>query len=501
MKKIISLRQALSDRQYFGGQLDGDSWANWRALLLAIAGEPLEPDEMQVFTSLTKRRRAPLAGFAESWLIMGRRSGKSVSLAVLATWLASCFDYRDVLAAGEIAQVLVVSQSRDQAGNLFNLIAGAFAASPALRDMVVYRTADTLSLRSRVDIVVRPANFRSTRGQTAVAILCDEVAYWRSDDSAVPDTEVLRALRPSLLTTGGPLLCISSPYAKRGELWRHFIKYFGKESGHILVANAASTTMNPTLDPAVIAQAYEDDPEAAAAEIGAEFRSDIAAFISREAVEACVSHGIFERLPLSDTEYVGFVDPSGGSADSMTLAIAHRADDFAVVDCIREVRLPFSPESVVDDFCKTLVSYRVTNVCGDRYAGEWAREPFRKRGIGYEPSAKVKSDIYCDMLPLLNSRRVDLLDDKRLIGQLCGLERRTARGGRDSIDHSPGSHDDVANCVAGAACLAIMEPPTITAMTGRWQWAGCAPRGVELRANMEPPPGWKFPATCGTFGD
>jgi hypothetical protein len=47
-----------------------------------------------------------------------------------------------------------------------------------------------------------------------------------------------------------------------------------------------------------------------------------------------------------------------------------------------------------------------------------------------------------------------LLDIRRLITQLHGLERRTARGGKDSIDHGPGQHDDVANAVAGALVLA-----------------------------------------------
>ena len=37
------------------------------------------------------------------------------------------------------------------------------------------------------------------------------------------------------------------------------------------------------------------------------------------------------------------------------------------------------------------------------------------------------------------------------------LERRTARGGRDSIDHGPGAHDDIANAVAGALVLAAGE--------------------------------------------
>jgi hypothetical protein len=54
----------------------------------------------------------------------------------------------------------------------------------------------------------------------------------------------------------------------------------------------------------------------------------------------------------------------------------------------------------------------------------------------------------------LNSRRAELLDLPRLVAQLVGLERRTARGGRDSIDHAPGAHDDVANAAAGALVAA-----------------------------------------------
>jgi hypothetical protein len=46
------------------------------------------------------------------------------------------------------------------------------------------------------------------------------------------------------------------------------------------------------------------------------------------------------------------------------------------------------------------------------------------------------------------------LDIPRLISQFHGLERRTARGGKDSIDHGPGAHDDIANAVAGAIVLA-----------------------------------------------
>ena len=149
--------------------------------------------------------------------------------------------------------------------------------------------------------------------------------------------------------------------------------------------------------------------------------------------------------------YAAFCDPSGGSSDSMTLAIAHRdADNRGVLDALREVKPPFSPEAVVAEFAQLLQAYDLREVEGDRYGGEWPAERFRAHGIEYRPAERSKSDIYRDFLPILNSRRAELLDHAKLANQICQLERRTARGGRDSIDHPPGAHDDLANAAAGA---------------------------------------------------
>jgi hypothetical protein len=74
----------------------------------------------------------------------------------------------------------------------------------------------------------------------------------------------------------------------------------------------------------------------------------------------------------------------------------------------------------------------------------------RKHGVAYEPAEQNKSQIYGELLPLLNSGRIELLDHTRLAAQLCNLERRTSRGGRDSIDHPPHAHDDLANAASGA---------------------------------------------------
>jgi hypothetical protein len=138
----------------------------------------------------------------------------------------------------------------------------------------------------------------------------------------------------------------------------------------------------------------------------------------------------------------------------MTLAIAHAEGTDEprriVLDVVREIRPPFSPDAVVGDFAALLKTYRVTTAHGDRYGGEWPAERFQAHGITYQPAEQTESDLYRDLLPLVNAARIELFDVPRLHAQLLGLERRTARRGRNSIDHAPGAHDDLANAAAGA---------------------------------------------------
>ena len=161
------------------------------------------------------------------------------------------------------------------------------------------------------------------------------------------------------------------------------------------------------------------------------------------------------ELPPSGKSYTAFCDPSGGRNDSMTLAIAHDEDGMAVLDCLREIEAPFSPESACGEFADLLKRYRLSEVIGDKYGGEWPREQFQKRGITYQVADKTRSELYLELLPGLMSGQVELLDHKRLVTQLVSLERRTARSGKDSVDHPPNSHDDVANAAAGAIVQAL----------------------------------------------
>jgi len=460
VKILTSMRNALQDPHIFGSILPGASWDVWRVILIAAMGEELMPEERVIFKAVTGREREPVERVDELWMICGRRSGKTRAIAILAAYIAALIDFTDVLAPGERASLPIMSASMWQAQKAMSYLIGIFTEVPALARLVTGQTADTISLSTRVDLECRPASFRTIRGGTFVALIGDEVAFWRSEEySANADREILNAARPSLATTGGMMGCITSPHARSGEAFETHANYYGDKGDNdagILVGQGPSKFFNPTLPDKVITRAYARDPAKAAAEWGGEFRSDVAAFVSPEVIDSAVVRGHYEALPLNEIDYQAFVDAAGGSgSDSFTVCIAHRGEnDVGVVDCIREYRPPFSPASVVKEISTLLETYRIDRVVGDRYAGSWPAERFSECGIGYEPSERTKSQIYVDALPLFNSGKVELLDHRKCVVQLCSLERRVGRGtGRDIVDHPVGGHDDVCNAVCGALVL------------------------------------------------
>ncbi len=119
--------------------------------------------------------------------------------------------------------------------------------------------------------------------------------------------------------------------------------------------------MNPAIDPAIIEEAYESDPEAARAEYGAEFRDDLADFITRETVDAVTCWGRKELPPEPGVIYAAFCDPSGGVSDAMTLAIGHLRDgNIGVLDALLEVRPPFDPDAAVAQCAELLRRFGVS---------------------------------------------------------------------------------------------------------------------------------------------
>src|SRR5262249_27244143 len=288
----------------------------------------------------------------------GRRGGKSRSMGVLACYLATLCDY-PMLVPGEKGTILIIAPDQRQAAGILGYALGALEESPILQRRVVRTTADTIELKGGIFIEVRAANFRRLRGLTLLAALLDECAFFLPDEtSSNPDSEIVTAVTPALLTTGGLLIGVSSPYARRGVLWEVFSRDYGPDGDPgILVAHGATRDLHPSLEQAKIDREYAKDPISASAEYGAQFRTDLEAFVSREVVDSRTDFGVFERPCDPAFSYCAFADPSGGSVDSFALGIAHCEEGITILDVVREVPSPFLPSDAVEELCALIKEY------------------------------------------------------------------------------------------------------------------------------------------------
>jgi len=179
-----------------------------------------------------------------------------------------------------------------------------------------------------------------------------------------------------------------------------------------------------------------------------------------EDIENAVDRDITVRPPQPNIQYFSFVDGNGGRNDSFCAAVAHLENNIAVLDCLMEIRagpgVKYDPDTAVPRIADMLKQYRCYTTTGDHYGAEWIIGSFKRNGITYRNTDRNKSKIYCDALPLFTTGRARILDVKRLVNQLCSLERKTTASG-DKVDHGPGGHDDCANVVCGALVLATAD--------------------------------------------
>src|SRR5262245_57821362 len=459
MRRNFTIIEAIKNGKLFGSLprfKSLETWTTWLVVLKAIFGLPMTPDDLVIFNRHTGRSSPPVGGSKENFLIIGRRGGKSFISALIGVFIGCFFSFVEYLTTGERGTVLILAVDKAQAKVVFNYCKGIIEAIPALRGMVTAWRADEVELSNDITIAVKTSDYRSVRGVTMVCCICDEVAFWDSQ-GVNPDTAVFSALRPAMATIPiAKLICISTGYAQVGVLYDMHKKYHGREDDEILVWQADTATMNPTISQTFIDKEIEKDPEAGRAEWLGLFREDVSAAFPLEVLEKCIIRGRLELPPSPDVhQYFGFLDPSGGRHDAFTLAIAHLDyNDRVVLDAVRATRPPFDPAGVVKEYSEFLKAYGALSAVGDHYAGEWPKAEFAKHGILYELSEKTKSELYLAAIPVFTSRRVELLDIDRMKNEFRRLERRRGRSGKDSIDHPPRGSDDIANSVAGVIYLA-----------------------------------------------
>lgn len=456
----MNIINAISDKNLFrpfmGNSLT--SWNPWGVALRCLYGLPLKPKHAKLIKECTGRDylSMPSTGFHTTLFLTGRRSGKSRISAVVGAYEAALSGREKLLSKGEIGKVAILAPTQKQARIVKTYLRAIFEETDLLKNEIVSETQWSFELRNGVVIEILTGDWRFIRGYTLLAAIVDEICFFGVDaESKVrSDTELIRAIKPSLATTRGKLICISSPYAKRGWSYRQFKTYFGNDRGTVLVWNCPSRTMNPTLPQSVVDEALTEDLQAAKSEYLGEFRDDVCVFLPREVVEGVVVKGRQELLHRSGIRYFAFADVSGGRNDDAALGIAHKQDSKVILDFLKRYKPPHSPYEVIRGMCEELRRFGLRRVTGDNYSAEFVASAFRNNGIRYDKSKLPKSGLYLELLPRICSGEIELLDDEVAINQLSTLERKTRSGGRDTVDHPSGGHDDLANVVAGVSTVA-----------------------------------------------
>ena len=179
----------------------------------------------------------------------------------LNVYLACFVTYTHLLGPGERGIVMVVSVDRRQSRVIQRYISAMLTRIPMLAEMITRQDAESIDLSNGITIEIVTGSYRGIRGYTVCACICDEISFWRSEESSNPAEEVLAAVRPAMSTIPtARLVCLGTPYKRSGVMYDAWKKYYGKDDAEVLVLNAPTTVMNPTVPQSVIDRAMEPTP-------------------------------------------------------------------------------------------------------------------------------------------------------------------------------------------------------------------------------------------------
>ena len=470
---------SLSSRSLLGGGYEGSSWDRWREFLSVVDGNGAwkDPAFCRKCLGLKDSDPIPTTRPDEIWMVVGRRGGKTAVAAGMALTLALA---RWESRPGEKVRVLLQGAVTDRTKGILDYISGMLndpVRFPGLSDQILIQRKDSIELVSGTVVEVQASNEQSARGMSYAAAICDEVSQWAQSSGqyargqvALRDESVIGAIRPALALTGGPLIALSTPYLRRGEMWNTYKRHFGRpwdktDGRRIMVWQASSLDMHPGSDSLerTVNEAYDTDKIKADIEYGAQFAAELNEAVSRTVVEGAVEAGCVRRPHNSKFRYVAFLDAAEGAAggDSAAFAVAHVEGSMTVLDLIEFSDPPFNPAGVISRWRDLARTYDCAWVYSDQFIMSahtgWLRL-LQEVEFKFLKAPRNTSGNFYDLILLLQAGRVKLLDNFRLVNELAGLERHEISSrGYPVIQHRPGEHDDVATAAAGALNVAAIQ--------------------------------------------
>jgi hypothetical protein len=441
-----------------------------KTCLRVVYGLPLSPEELKIFKTASGRLSYDAVEHTEATFICGRRGGKTSKLAAPIV----CYEaFRDHgLPPGEEALVMLLAPTVKQAKIAFRCVRNYLRASRVLSKHIVSITQDEVKVDNGITIGSYACTYDRIRGWTIVVAVCDEVAFWPSDEAAAnPDEEVIAAIRPSMITVRNPkLIKISSPFAKQGLLWDEFQN---RRELDYPVLQFASAELNPTLNASILTKERARDEERFRREYLGEFVDSISGWIVPELLDPCIVRGRTELPYRSDAIFLAVADPAF-VRDDFALAIVSRTDKGQIV-VHRVARwsgtrsAPLGHEDILNQVKSILGEYQLNSLTGDQHCFDLIRQVLEKLGIWYTKynfDARTRPEIFANLRYLLSQRKIELLDQPDVLRQLRSLQEQRSDRGQVDIRPAGGAKDDLAVAVALAASELSKQPSGPTVVLG-----------------------------------
>lgn len=313
-------------------------------------------------------------------LPIGRRAGKTTLSAIFASYelyrLLSLHNPQAHygLPNGNRIQIISVATDKDQAGLLFNDVTSHMAKCEFFQPYIANNTLSYVQLRTPYDIerygpTVRHSDGKFTsfngkasirvtfkasiskglRGSGNIVIILDEIAHFQ-DKGTSSAKDIYDAITPSAAAFSpkdpndstrpiGPVesrvICISSPLNKSGKFYELYHLGMSRAAGseNMLVIQAPTWEVNPTIESSYYREKYHEDPATFMTEHGALFSDRVRGWIEREAdLLDCVRSDLRPknygppRFPHQIGIDVGMV------GDGTTVAITHCEGQNIVLD-------------------------------------------------------------------------------------------------------------------------------------------------------------------------
>lgn len=447
----------------------------WRATIRSIYGTPLDEAESKLFAELSGGRPPPDGGADEFLGVIGRRGGKSETIARLAVFEALHGGHEIALAPGQVGLIPVISPLREQSGEIIRYVKG-LCELRQVKPKVAKTLADSVEFKTGIVVAVMTADAVNVSGPTVVTAIRDEWAKWPGAESACPDAEIENSLRPALAPVRGAprrrLIGITSAYIREGLAFETQRDHFGVADAPVLVVRGSTDGFNPNVDRAWLARERSRVGDRVfAREYLAEWQDAVTqGWFGADVIEQCIDRGRPRSAPVAGVSYEAAID-AAFRGDLFALAIAHReapTDTPArvVVDGVwtwgASGGSPLSVEATVSETAEILRTYGIASAFADQFSIDPLREAYSRKSIYLQEApwtAATKPSRFGTVRGAMTSGLVRLPDDPALIREFHGIQGRLLRSGGEQIEARGSGRDDRVHAAVLVTAMAIEWHP------------------------------------------